>query len=215
MLNNCNRSLGQNIQRALTLVLTFCFVSFGIFGGASPAVASSTVMTTEDLELAMGEAAQEFVETILDDYSDTLEDSFEAVIDPMKSAVKSLTKQVSKASKPGGEAALATQMTASQEALNTAIASFDALTTQTQSFKDTLSGAPDLIKQALDTQLGVKFDQLDTAVASLTAAVNQLAADTEGLDGSDPEAVTALTEHATQLSAAIEAVDLAIDGFDS
>jgi outer membrane murein-binding lipoprotein Lpp len=215
MLNHCNLSFGRRIQGVFTLLLTLVFIGIGILGSASPAAASSKVMTTEDLELVMGEAAQEFVESILDDYSDTLEDSFEAVTDPVKSAVKSLTKQMSKAAKPGGEAALATQITASQEALSTAMASFDTLTAQTESFKETLNSAPDLIKEALETQLGVKFTQLDTAVAELTAAVDQLATDAEGLDASDPEAVTALTEHATQLSAAIEAIDLAIDGFDS
>jgi phage-related protein len=215
MLNNCTRWLGRTIQGAFTLLLALLFVGVGILGNASPAAASSKAMTTEDLQLVIGQAAQEFVEDILDDYSDTLESSFDAVIDPVKSAVKSLTKQVSKASKPGGEEALATQLTASQEALSAAMASFDTLATQTQTFKDTLSSAPDLVKEALETQLGVKFSQLDTAVAGLTEAVNQLTADAEGLDGSDPEAVTTLTEHATQLSAAIEAVDLAIDGFDS
>ena len=215
MLNICKRSLGRSFQGAFTLLLALLFVGIGMVASASPAAASSKGMTTEDLEMVMGQAAQEFVEDILDDYSDTLEDSFEAVIDPMKSAVKSLTKQVSKASKPGDEAALATQVTASQEALTTAMTSFDTLATEVQSFKETLYTAPDLVKEALETQLGVKFSQLDTAVTDLTVAVNQLATDAKGLDGSDPEAVTALPEHATQLSAAIEAVDIAIDGFDS
>jgi phage-related protein len=215
MLNNCTLWLGRTIQGAFTLLLALVFVGVGFLAGPAPATASSKAMTTEDLQLVIGQAAQEFVEDILDDYSDTLESSFEAVIDPVKSAVKGLTKQVSKASKPGGEEALATQLAASQEALSTAMASFDTLATQTQSFKDTLSSAPDLVKEALETQLGAKFSQLDTAVADLTAAVNTLTADAEGLDGSDPEAMTMLTEHATQLSAAIEAVDLAIDGFDS
>jgi len=215
MLNHRNLSFGQKIRGVFTLVLALLFLGVGTLANASPAAASSKAMTTEDLEMVMSEAAQEFVESILDDYSDTLEDSFDAVIDPVKSAVKSLTKQVGKAAKPGGEAALATQVTASQEALSTAMASFETLTTQTESFKETLNKAPDLIKEALDTQLGVKFTELDTALATLSEAVNQLAADAEGLDASDPEAVTALTEHSTQLSAAIEAIDVAIDGFDS
>jgi chromosome segregation ATPase len=215
MLNHRNLSFGQKIRGGFTLVLTLLFIGVGILANASPAAASSKVMTTEDLEMAMGEAAQEFVESILDDYSDTLEGSFDAVIDPVKSAVKSLTKQVSKAAKPGSEAALATQVAASQEALSTAMASFETLTTQTESFKETLNKAPELIKAALDTQLGVKFTELDTALATLSEAVDQLATDAEGLDASDPEAITALTEHSTQLSAAIEAIDVAIDGFDS
>lgn len=215
MLNNLKLSVGRTMRGALTLLLALLFVGVGVLGPVSPAAASSKVMTTEDLQMVMGEAAQEFVESILDDYSDTLEDSFDAVVDPVKSAVKSLTKQVSKAAKPGDEAALATQVAASQAALSTAMASFDTLATETQSFKDALSAAPDLIKETLETQLGVKFNQLDTAVASLTEAVSQLAADAEGLEASDPDSVTTLTEHATALSTAIEAIDVAIDGFDS
>jgi hypothetical protein len=218
MLNYSQRSLGQTIKGALTVLLVVLFIGLGVLGGAHPAAASSKIMTTEDLELAMGEAAQEFVESILDDYSDVLEGSFDTVVDPVKSAVKGLTKQISKASKstkPGGEAALAAQVTASQEALTAAMGSFQTLAEQTESFKTTLGTAPSLIEDALQTQLGAKFDELDTAVKSMADAVTQLVADTEGLDGSDPDAVTSLTEHATLLTSAIDAIDVAIDGFDS
>jgi hypothetical protein len=218
MLNNCQLSLGRSIKGAFIVFLALFFVGFGVLGNAAPATASSKIMTTEDLELAMGEAAQEFVESVLDDYSDVLEDSFDAAIDPVKSAVKDLTKQMSKAAKStksNSEPALATQVAASQEALMAAMESFRTLAGQTESFKATLNSAPGLIEKALQTQLGAKFEELDTAVQSMTDAVDQLVADTEGLDGSDPEAVTAFTEHATILTAAIDAIDLAIDGFDS
>lgn len=218
MLNNRQLALGQTLKVTFTVLLAVFFMGLGLLGSAAPASASSKVMTAEGLELAMGEAAQEFVESILDAYADVLEGSFDTVIDPVKTAVKDLTKQMgkaAKATKPGSEAALATQLTASQGALATAMESFQTLADQTESFKATLSSAPSLIETALQTQLGAKFEELDVAVQSMADAVNQLVVDTAGLDASDPDAVTALTEHATLLTAAIDAVDLAIDGFDS
>jgi hypothetical protein len=216
MLQNLRQILGQPIKVAITALLVGVFALASVLVQPSSAMASSKAPTPDQLDLVMTEATQDFAASILDDYSDLLEDAFDAAIDPIKSSVKTLTKQISKSAKvkPGSEAVMAAEMAASQEALTAAVASLSILTETTDAFKAALAEAPAAIEAALQAQLETKLEPLDEAFASVTEAVDLLTADAETL-GIDPEAgQAALTEHATLLTQAIEAADMAIDGFD-
>jgi FlaG/FlaF family flagellin (archaellin) len=215
MLQNLRQILGQSLKVAVTVMLVGVFALASVLVQPSSAMASSKAPTPEQLDLVMTEATQDFAASILDDYSDLLEDAFDAAIDPIKSSVKTLTKQISKSAKvkPGSEAVMAAEMAASQEALTAAVASLSILTETTDAFKAALAEAPAAIEAALQAQLETKLGPLDEAFASVTEAVDLLTADAETL-GTDPEAgQVALTEHATLLTQAIEAADMAIDGF--
>jgi len=72
-------------------------VFLGLPGAGSQALAAPKGTLTETMDLKMTKAAQEFVESILDDYSDALEDSFSEALKPLKSVTKDLTKQLGKA----------------------------------------------------------------------------------------------------------------------
>ncbi|MGB5973482.1 MAG: hypothetical protein WBG38_09185, partial [Nodosilinea sp.] len=109
--------------------MTFVFI--GVSGFASQALASSKA-TLSDMDLSITEAAQEFVESILDDYSDVLDDSFSAAVKPLKSVTKDLTKQLSKAAaSPTADGALTVNLDGAKTALDTASASFDTLVADT------------------------------------------------------------------------------------
>lgn len=199
------------------LVLTLVFL--GLPGASSQALASSKGTLTETMDLQMTKAAQEFVDSILEEYADVLEDSFSATLKPLKSVTKDLTKQLSKAAaSPTAMSAttLDPKITSATTALETAAATFDTLVADTAQFKSTLEATPAQLKEAIDTQLGTKFDDLEAAFASVSEAIATLSSDTAGLGEADPaEATTSLTEHSTMLTEAIESAKTAISAFEN
>ncbi|PZO09512.1 MAG: hypothetical protein DCF25_21570 [Leptolyngbya foveolarum] len=199
-------------------VLTIGFSCFAMVANPRPAFASSKIATPEALDMAISEAAQEFVDSILDDYGDILEGTFDIAYDPLKSAIKDVNKQITKVSKPakeGSESEPAPALTIDSAPFETAIAAFDTLSEQTDSFRAQLETAPDTIRELIEAQIGAKMDELDTAIASVTEAVGQITEDTTTLQASEPDSTAAFTEHTTLLKQAVEAVDVAIDGFDT
>ncbi|RZM76500.1 hypothetical protein [Leptolyngbya iicbica] len=205
----------QLVRVALISVLV---LGLGLLGNPSRALASSKVATPEALNLAINEAAQEFVESILDDYGDILESSFDTAYDPFKTAVKSLSKQISKAEKSAqkaGEEATTPTLMIPEGAFQSAVDAFSTLQETTAGFKAQLESAPEVVQALIDEQVGAKMDALDQAIAEVSTVVDQLAADVAGLDAADPSATATFNEHATALTQSIQAVDLAIDGFDS
>ncbi|PSN11529.1 hypothetical protein C7293_23900 [filamentous cyanobacterium CCT1] len=184
---------------------------------SSQALAAPKGTLSETMDLKMTEAAQEFVESVLDDYSDALEDSFSEAVKPLKSVTKDLTKQLSKAAAAPTSISATTldpKIESSKAALDTASASFDTLVSDTATFKSTLQAAPSQLKEAIDTQLGTKFDELQKAFEEVSGAIALLSKDTTALNAADPAAgTTALTEHATLLSEAIESAKTVISSF--
>lgn len=195
------------------LVVTLVFLSFP--GASSQALAAPKGTLTETMDLKMTEAAQDYVEAILDDYSDALEGSFSAALKPLKSVTKDLTKQLTKAAaSPTSATALGPTIESSKAALDIASTSFDTLVADTAKFKTSLDAAPTQLKEAIDTQLGTKFDELTKAFEEVSGAIALLSKDTAAIDSADPTAgATLLTEHATQLTDAIAAAKTVISGF--
>jgi hypothetical protein len=197
------------------LIATLAFLTLP--GADSPALASPKGTLTETMDLTMTEAAQEFVESVLEDYSDVLEDTFSEALKPLKSVTKDLTKQLSKAAATPTDLSattLAPQIDTAKTALETAATSFDSLIADTAQFKSTLGMTPAQLKEAIDTQLGTKFDDLQAAFENVSDAIALLTNDTAGLESSDPaEAATAYTEHSTLLNQAIESAKTAISAF--
>ncbi|MBE9156194.1 hypothetical protein IQ265_05030 [Nodosilinea sp. LEGE 06152] len=208
-------SRGFKAVAAGVLVVTLVFL--GGPGTMSQALATPKGTLSETMNLKMTEAAQEFVESVLDDYSDALDDSFSEAVKPLKSVTKDLTKQLSKAAAAPtsvGTTTLDPKIESSKAALDTASTSFDTLIADTTTFKSTLEAAPAQLKEAIDTQLGTKFDELQKAFEDVSGAIALLSRDTATLDSADPAAGSAaLTEHATLLSEAIEAAKTVISGF--
>ncbi len=207
---------------AITTGLAIFFLGIGSFTMSSPALASSKIVTPEALDMAISEAAQKFVDSILDDYADILEGSFDTAYDPLKSAVKGVNKQVSKANKPAkkgakqdAEAAPAPEITIASAPFEAAAASFKTLQEQTAGFQTQLENAPTVIEELIESQLGVKMDELNAAFATVAEAVDQIVEDTATLSASDPDSTAAFTEHATMLTQAVKAADMVIDSFDS
>jgi hypothetical protein len=168
------------------------------------------------MDLKMTKAAQEFVESILDDYSDALEDSFSEALKPLKSVTKDLTKQLGKAAAaPDSISAttLAPKIEGAKTVLDTAAASFDTLVANTAKFKSTLDTTPSQLKEAIDTQLGTQFDDLQTAFEGVSKAIAALSEDTVALAADPAAAATALTEHATLLTEAIASAKTVISTF--
>lgn len=221
MLHIARQRFIQSAKLAKTVfAIAFATFFFGasVFTMPSPALASSKVATPEALDMAISEAAQKFVDSILDDYADILEGSFDAAYDPLKSAVKGVNKQVSKASKPskkGGSASPAPELTIASEPFETAMASFKTLQEQTEAFQAQLENAPTVVGDLIQAQLGAKMDELNAAFATVSEAVDQIVEDTTTLSASDPDSTTAFAEHATVLTQAVDAVDVVIDSFDS
>jgi hypothetical protein len=216
MLTHLHRLTGQVLKALAAGVLVVVLVFSNGPGATSQALASSKGTLTETMDLTMAEAAQEFVETVLDDYSDALEDSFSEAVKPLKSITKDLTKQLSKAAAAPTSVSttLDPQIESSKVALDTASTSFDALVANTATFKSTLAAAPAQLQEAIDTQLGTKFDELQKAFEEVSGAIALLSADTTALDSADPAAGAAsLTEHTTLLSEAIESAKTVISGF--
>jgi hypothetical protein len=211
--------LHQLTSRALKAmaagVLVFTLVFVSLPGTSSQAQASTKGTLPETMDLEMTKAAQEYVESILDEYSDVLEDSFSAALKPLKSVTKDLTKQLSKAAKsPTPEGTLDPMVESATTALDAAATTFDTLVADTAQFKTTLTAAPDQLKAALDTQLGTKFDDLQQAFDAVSEAIATLSSDTTGLDAAEPaEAMTSLTEHSSLLTEAIESAKTAISAF--
>lgn len=217
MFKALNHLFNQAIKIALVSVLTTGFICLATVGNPRSAFASSKVATPEALEMAISEAAQEFVDAILDDYADMLEGTFDVAYDPLKSAVKSVNKQVFTASKPakgGSEGEPAPAIAIDTAPFESAIASFETLYKQTESFRAQLEAAPETIRELIEAQIGTKMDELETAIASVTKAVSQISEDTTTLQAS-PDSTAAFTEHTTLLNQAVEAVEMAIDSFDS
>lgn len=196
------------------LVVTLVFLSFP--GASSQALAAPKGTLNETMDLKMTKAAQDYVEAILDDYSDALEGSFSEALKPLKSVTKDLTKQLAKAaaaSTSGSATALSPTIESSKAALDTASTTFDTLVADTAAFKTTLDTAPAQLKEAIDTQLGTKFDELTKAFEDVSGAIALVSADTRAIDAADPTAAaTLLTEHAAQLTEAIAAAKTVISG---
>ncbi|NEQ45963.1 MAG: hypothetical protein F6K00_21425 [Leptolyngbya sp. SIOISBB] len=182
------------------------------------ASASSKVVTPEALDMAISEAAQEFVESVLDEYADILEGAFDTAYDPLKSSMKSVSKQLMKAEKAaikGGDATAVPAVVIPQESFQSAVDSFETLQATTAGFKAQLESSPNAVQEMLEVQIGEKMAALEQAIAEAATTVGQIATDVASLDAADPATTTAFSEHATALTQAIESVDLAIDGFDS
>ncbi|NJL49381.1 MAG: type III secretion system translocon subunit SctE [Leptolyngbyaceae cyanobacterium SM2_5_2] len=206
----------QRFKGWVISVLAMVFVGVSLLGGASQSLAATKGKLTETMDLKINEAAQEFVESVLDEYGDALKDSFGSTLKPLKSVTKDLTKQLTKvADSPTPDTtALAAQLTASQATLETARAAFQTLVDDTDTFKSTLAATPDQLKAAIDTQLGTKFDDLQTAFQEISAALATLVDDTGAISADDvTAAVSRLTEDTTTLTQAIEAAKTIIGSF--
>ncbi|WP_156119656.1 hypothetical protein [Leptolyngbya sp. KIOST-1] len=217
MLTHLHQLTGRILAGVAAGVLVITLVCWGGPGASSQALAAPKGTVSETMDLKMTKAAQDFVETVLDDYSDVLEDSFSEAVKPLKSVTKDLTKQLAKAAAAPtatSATALDPKIESSKTALDTASTAFDALVADTSTFKSTLEGAPAQLKEAIDAQLGTKFDELQKAFEEVSGAIALLSKDTAALDTADPAAGTAsLTEHATLLSEAIESAKTVISGF--
>lgn len=218
MSTHLHQLTGRVLKAIAAGVLVVTLVFFSGPGASSHALAGTKGTLTETMDLKMTEAGQEFVESILEDYADVLEDSFSAAVKPLKSVTKDLTKQLSKAAASPDSISATTldpKIESSKTALDDASAAFDALVADTATFKSTLTEAPGQLKEAIDTQIGTKFDELQEAFENVSAALATLSADTTSLDSADPATgAAALTEHATLLSTAIESAKTAISSFD-
>lgn len=193
-------------------------LSLGSLGFNNPALASSKVVTPEALDLAISTAAQKFVDSILDDYADILEGSFDIAYDPLKSALKSVNKQVSKstkASKKGEEGQVAPAIAVSSEPFTAAMTTFASLLEQTEGYQAQLETAPEVIEALIQTQIGAKMEVLKQAFSTVAAAVEQISEDITTLEISDPASTATFSEHSTLLTQAVDAVDTAIDSFES
>ncbi len=203
------------IQVTLIGILLF---GITLLGNPSLAFASSKVVTPEALDMAISEAAQEFVESVLDEYADMLEEVFDTAYDPLKSSVKSVSKQLMKAEKAamkGGEAAAVPAIMVPQEPFQAASDAFAMLQETTAGFKTQLESAPAAVQAMLEEQISTKMEALEQAIAEAATTVDQIATDVALLDAADPATTAAFNENATTLTQAIQAVDLAIDSFDS
>lgn len=209
----------QMFNSWVRLALVSCLVlGLGWLGNAAPAVASSKAATPEALDLAINESAQEFVESVLDDYADILEDTFEAAYDPLKSVVKDASKQLSKAAKAaekGGEETTTASIVLPQEPFQIAVADFAALQAVIASYKAQIDSSPAVVQALLEASLGENMAALEQAIADVATTVDLIAADVASLETAEPTTATAFEEHSLALTQSIEAVDLAIDSFDS
>lgn len=199
-------------QVALTSVLWF---GLSLLNDPSMALASSKAVTPEALDMAINEAAQEFVESVMDEYADILEEAFDTAYDPLKSSVKSVSKQLAKAEKAATKEGDAAAETITQAPFQSAADSFETLQATTAGFKAQLEAAPNVVEEMLEAQIGTKMAALEQAIAEAKTAVDQIVADVTSLEAADPATTTAFSEHTTALTQAVEAVDLAIDDFDS
>lgn len=217
MLTHLHQLTGRVFRAVAAGVLVITLVFLTLPGASTQALASPKGTLTETMDLTLTEAAQEFVETILDDYSDALEDTFGEALKPLKSVTKDLTKQLSKAAAAPTAVSASTltpQVDTAKTALDTAATSFDSLVADNAKFKSSLGSTPDQLKAAIETQIGTKFDELQTAFESVSDAIALLSEDTAGLATADPaEAVTTYTEHSTLLTEAIESAKTAISAF--
>jgi len=208
---------GQRLKSLVAGVLAVVLVGVSIFGTAPQSLAATKGTLTETMDLKMSKAAQEFVKSVLDEYGDALEDTFNSTLKPLKSVTKDLTKQLSKAaaSPTPDTTALTPQITASQEALDTVSAAFQTLVDDTDTFKKALGSTPDQLKAAIDTQLGTKFDDLQLAFKDVSAALATLAKDAGTISAEDATAAASrITEDTTALTQAIEAAKTIISSFD-
>jgi len=213
------KSISQWLNQAAKIALTALVVwGLSAFSYSSPVAASSKAATPEALELAINESAQEFVDSVLDDYGDILESTFDTAYDPLKSAVKSVAKQLSKATKTAGkgvEGTAAPAIMIPQETFQAAVDSFAALQETTAGFQSQLESSPEVIQGLIEEQIGAKMAVLEQAIADVAATVDLIAEDVSSLDAADPTTTAAFQEHSMALTQSIQAVDLAIDGFDS
>ncbi|QQE64470.1 hypothetical protein GFS31_11510 [Leptolyngbya sp. BL0902] len=187
-----------------------------MFAFVPPALAATEGSVTEAMDLQISKAAQEFVSSVLGEYEDVLEDSFNGTLKPLKSVTKDLTKQLSKiAISPTPDTTLLEpKLVASQTALETAATAFSTLVEDTAAFQKALSATPDQIQAALETQLGTKFDDLQAAFNGVSKALSSLSQDTGALNVDDAAAaVGKLTEDSTALAQAIELAKVAISSF--
>jgi len=189
MLTHLYQLAGRVFKAVAAGVLVVTLVFLTLPGASTQALAAPKGTLTEIMDLTLTEAAQEFVETILDDYSDALEGSFGEALKPLKSVTKDLTKQLSKAAAattPVSTTTLAPKVDAAKAALDTAATSFDSLVADTAKFKSSLGITPDQLKAAIETQIGTKFDELQTAFENVSSAIALLSEDTAGLAAADP-----------------------------
>jgi hypothetical protein len=214
MLTHLHQLTGRAFKALAAGVLVVTLLLLSSLGAGSQAMAAPKASLSETIDLQLTKASQGFVESILDDYSDALEDSFSEALKPLKSVTKDLTKQLGKAAAApttAGATTLTPKIDAAKGALEAAATSFDGLVADTAKLKDALGTAPTQLKEAIDTQLSTKFDELQTSLEEVSGAIALLAKDTASLDAADPAAaVTTFTEHATLLSQAIESAKTVI-----
>lgn len=217
MMHSLHRIIGQFAQKLVAGVCALVLVGVGLLGATPQALAATEGSVAEAMDLQISKAAQEFVSSILGEYEDVLEDSFNGTLKPLKSVTKDLTKQLSKIaiSPTPDTTALDAKLSASQTALETAATAFSALVDDTAAFKKTLASSPDLLKETIETQLGTKFDDLTAAFDGVSKALSSLSQDTAALDASDATAaVGKLTEDNTALAQAIELAKVVISSFE-
>ena len=219
MMESLYRLFNSVVKVTFIGVLITIVLGFGITINPSQALASSkpAVPPSEALDLAIGEATQEFVESLLDDYSDVIEDAFDEATEPLKSAVKDIKKQLSKATKSaskGEDTADAPQITVSPEMFQAAVASFETLAGDAEAFRTKLESVSTVVQEAVNMQFGSKLDELQKALDTVTANVNQLVEDTTDLQAGDSASTVAFSEKAMLLNESIEVVDVIIDSFE-
>ncbi|WOD38916.1 hypothetical protein [Nodosilinea sp. E11] len=216
MLTYLHQLTGRAVKALAASLLVAALVFLSLPGASTPALAAPKGTLSETMDLTMTKAAQDFVETVLDDYADALEGSFSEALKPLKSVTKDLSKQLSKATADPASISATTltpKIDTAKAALDTAAAAFDSLIADTDTFKSTLGATPTQLKEAIDTQLGTQFDDLQAAFDTVSAAIAQLSADTAALDADPTAATAAFTEHATLLSEAIESAKTTISSF--
>lgn len=216
MIHSLRQIAGQFTQKLAAGVCALGLMAAVMFGFGPQALASTEGSVAEAMNLQISKAAQEFVSSVLGEYEDALEDSFNDTLKPLKSVTKDLTKQLSKiAISPTPDTTLLEpKLAASQTALEAAAAAFSTLVDDTAAFQKALSASPDQLKEAIETQLGTKFDDLQAAFDGVSKALSSLSQDTAVVSADDATAaVGKLTEDGTALAQAIELAKVAISSF--
>jgi ABC-type transporter Mla subunit MlaD len=210
----------QKIFKSLMAIALTSLMAILITFNAAPAQAltlnsSLVAATTEEV---LTNAAQKFLTSLLNDYTDKTQDAFDGNLKAAKKTVSNLTTLLEKAEKDGknvNQAKLAQVIKDSQKQLAELATSFNGLAQKTEDYDNNLENTLENLLKLSRGKVKENFNANENAFKGIAQAISSLADDTDkAAQGKNLfELVGDIGGHIKTLNQAINVADKALKAF--
>jgi Mg2+ and Co2+ transporter CorA len=207
------------LKRLVAIALTSLMAIFITFNAApAQALSLNNSLIAATTEEVLTNAAQKFLTSLLNDYTDKTQDAFDGNLKAAKKTVSNLTNLLEKAEKDGksvNQAKVAQVIKDSQKQLADLAASFNGLAQKTEDYDTNLENTLENLLKLTRGQVKDNFTANENAFKGIAQAIASLADDTDkAAKGKDLfELVGDIGGHIKTLNQAINVADKAIKAF--